>query len=315
MGYEQFQQALLEEVRHMVGERYQLQVRMFVKNNGVKKCGMVIRDGETGMAPVLYLETYYRQYQSGVALQHLAKLLLQDYLRIRIDPQVKESFFRDYHRVSGKLYCRLIGAEANEALLKQIPYEEWLDMAVVYYYSVEEEIIENATILIHREHLALWNITEEELKKTAWENTIRDFPPVYKSMQEILREFSQADPGTTEEEKKMYQEQVVDTPLHVLTNTGRMFGAVALCYPGQLKKIGLEIRGNFWVIPSSIHECLILPDDGNQNQKALDQMVREINASQLEPQEVLSDHVYYFHTATGVLRSGSAQAIRYIRLE
>ena len=80
----------------------------------------------------------------------------------------------------------------------------------------------------------------------------------------------------------------------MLTNTDGVAGAVALAYPNQIEIIRAGLDGGFYMIPCSIHECLILPDDGTYREEELNSMVRDVNKTQLQPDDVLSDHVYKF---------------------
>ena len=89
-------------------------------------------------------------------------------------------------------------------------------------------------------------------------------------------------------------EETGAAPMYVLTNQSKLDGAGALARDGVLDKIGDLMDSNFYVLPSSIHEVLIVPDNGNMQTKELENMVKEVNASQVAPEDLLSDKVQYY---------------------
>lgn len=82
--------------------------------------------------------------------------------------------------------------------------------------------------------------------------------------------------------------------MYILTNEEKYFGAAALLYPHVLSHISRLLHCNFYVLPSSIHECILVPDSGQFSKKELETMVREVNETQVEDEEVLSQNVYYY---------------------
>lgn len=139
-------------------------------------------------------------------------------------------------------------------------------------------------IQISLSHLEKWGIGTEQLKKDAWKNTLDKKRATLRRLCDILRESPEyARDG-----------ELPDSSLLVLTNTDGVAGAVAIAYPNQIEIIRAGLDGGFYMIPCSIHECLILPDDGTYREEELNSMVRDVNKTQLQPDDVLSDHVYKF---------------------
>ena len=87
--------------------------------------------------------------------------------------------------------------------------------------------------------------------------------------------------------------------LYVLSNEKRCQGAAAILYPGILAEAARRLKGSFYILPSSIHEVILLPDDGRGNGDGLHEMIADINQSQLREEEVLSDYAYRYDAATG----------------
>lgn len=291
MNYQQFQERLAEEVRHRSEGKFSVTLRTVTKNNGVCRRAMEVRGGGTDLHPSIYLDSYFDEYRKGVPVSHLANLVLEQCTEYGRDVHLPENFFRVYDEVSKHLYCKLINGQMNRGLLAGIPNRPWMDLALVCYYRIDEEILKDASILIRKEHLNFWGISEKRLFMDAWANTKREQKPVFSSLQSALADISETPAGDDE------------SPLYILTNEQKCFGAVCIGYPDVPEKIVKEIGGDYYIIPSSIHECLIIGTDDFYKPETLNRMVCDINRSQLEPQEILSDHVYFYDAERHVIES------------
>ena len=89
--------------------------------------------------------------------------------------------------------------------------------------------------------------------------------------------------------------------MYVLTNKEKLQGASTILYPDVLSTFADRKNANLWLLPSSIHEWIIICDDGNMNRETLSEMIQEVNGSQLAVDEILSDHPYYYNRTTKVL--------------
>ena len=67
-------------------------------------------------------------------------------------------------------------------------------------------------------------------------------------------------------------------------------------YPEFMDNMGELLGNDFFILPSSIHQMLILPDDGQVDAEMLRDMVKEVNATQVAPAERLTNDVYHFDT-------------------
>ena len=90
-------------------------------------------------------------------------------------------------------------------------------------------------------------------------------------------------------------EMDTDMPLVLTTDSGRL-GASALYYPGVTKHLGDIVGGDYFVLPSSVHEVLILPDRGQADPKDLARMVKEINEHEVLPEERLGNKVLHYRS-------------------
>lgn len=84
-----------------------------------------------------------------------------------------------------------------------------------------------------------------------------------------------------------------DVKFHVITNIQKFKGAAAIMNRKALKTFTQKYRTNMlFVLPSSIHEMMIAPYDSSLNLNELSAMVKEINETQVAPEERLTDRAY-----------------------
>ena len=87
--------------------------------------------------------------------------------------------------------------------------------------------------------------------------------------------------------------------MYILTNKERSLGAGTFLYPGVLKQAEELLGARFYVLPSSVHECILIPEEDGMTQEALTGLVTEINENQVDPREVLSNQAYYYRAEDG----------------
>lgn len=283
MNYEEFICRVQAEVKEKMGEKAQVERRRITKNNGVELEGITITEEGQRISPMIYLDEYYSIYERGVTIPQIGEDILRIYERSRESLPKTPDFYTDFEKVKARLACKLINYQRNEKQLVRVPYVRCLDLALVFYYALEEEEIGRGTILIYNSHLTMWGISKEQLYETARRNTPGLLPYEFIEMRELLAE-SFADGEDFEEE----------LPMYVLSNRERHFGAVNMIYDSVLSEIGRRIGDDFYVLPSSVHECIIVPAGAKATRSELSNMVWDINRTQVLPEEVLSDNVYFY---------------------
>ncbi len=198
---------------------------------------------------------------------------------------------------------RLIPTEANKELLLDVPSIPFLDLSLVFYLFLAEQKQGHIAALIHNHHMKSWNLDSKQLYKLASENTPRLLPPKLQLMGDLIQEMyisdsshsSAAFPDILSETDCQTIKEASDLlPLYVLTNRTGACGACACLYPHVLKNFANLLNQDLLILPSSIHEVLILPDDKTYTVPELSRMVFEINRTEVPVHERLSDHVYAY---------------------
>ncbi len=282
MTYYQFVHAVELKVREESKGRLDVSVNVALKNNGMVKQGILLKEENINISPTIYLEEYYQRFLHGENLDVIAKEILRIYGKVRFKTPMDADFIEDYDQMKGAVIYRVINREQNQELLKNVPYKKYLDLAVVYYILFDSTIYGSASMLIKNSHLSMWNVDIEEIHKRAKENTKQLLPYEFKTMASAVSEMI----GKPVE----IQEDI----LYILTNKNKSYGAATMLYPECLETIGEDLKENFYIIPSSVHELIMVRERDAPEEDELVEMVQEVNDTQVPEEEVLSDHVYYF---------------------
>ncbi|WP_230397617.1 DUF5688 family protein [Novisyntrophococcus fermenticellae] len=293
MTYTEFQTALADEVQLIADEGMSVSIQQLPKNNGVIMNALCIRHEHDAMSPLIYLDSYYTRYTQGVPLPHLARYLLDQYRKdILRNADISIHAFQNFEAAQKNIYCRVVNYELNTGRLLEIPHKRFLDLAITYYYQVDDSVLKDATVMITNSHCSQWNLSPEALHETAWENTVHQLPPNLQSMEEALCELLGEE--ASEEGCILPPPDASPIPMYLLSNKNRCLGAICMLYPGALRETAAHLQSNLFILPSSIHECILIPESQALPKEELEEMVKNINATQLEPQEVLSNRVYYY---------------------
>ena len=256
------------------------------KNNGVMLRAITIVNPDSNISPTIYLNDFKKQYEETHDIDEICNKIAElnekhEGVEFDVDSVV------NFSKVKTRICAKLISRERNRNLLKTVPYHEFLDLAVVYFVSVKE--MDFASILIHDNLLERWGVTEEELYSCAMQNTPLLFPENILPMSEVLKDMLSVEAMPEE------AFAVIEDTIYVATNQSKIFGAAVLLYPRFLEHEAEALGRNFYIIPSSVHEVLIIPAEKiEQDADELLEMVKEVNTTQVSDEEVLSDNVYYY---------------------
>lgn len=288
MTYQEFKQHILTGIRDSLGSGYTVSIQDITKNNDTHYDGLTILSSRHNLAPTIYLNRYYCDYQNGRSLTDVVCDILGVYEQNRPAKKIDVSFFTDYDKVKSRIVFQLINYERNRSRLADIPHFRYLDLAIVFNCLLESESSGSATILIRNQHLQLWSATCDDLYTLALSNTPRLLRCCLRNMTDVLSELADED-GLT-----VLPEAEPPCPMYILSNQYNRNGSVCILYQGLLKRFAERLSCDLYILPSSIHEVLIIPASSRIPDRELSEMVQNVNASQLSREEILSDHVYYY---------------------
>lgn len=317
INFKSFTQIMLSYLKERLGEDYTVFAHNVKKNNGIELTGIVISRTGCNTSPTFYIDDIYHKDITEEEIKREAKRIYDQFQRAEVKEDLDFSDFLDYQKVKERVVVKLINAEKNKELLMEIPHKLFYDLALVVYYPVQEVPFEGkAAILVYHTHREQWGVDEEELLEEAVKNTPRLFPGKIESMARVMRQILSSELGKSFSEEELgklgiSEEEWADIlmlpnpqngkrsiPMYVLSNKQKLYGAVCMLYPDLLKNFTDKIGQDCYILPSSIHEVILVPADAVSGGEELREIVTDINRTQVAEEEVLADSVYFYNRIT-----------------
>ncbi len=261
---------------------------VYLKNNDTECYGVSICRGETFISPVFYVDRFYDAYcQKKLTMEDVVRTIVGHFMTVSEACRDHSDISLEYEDCKEKIIYRLISANKNARYLESIPYIPFLDMAIIFLivYRLDEEGLES--IRVTTELMDSWGVGTEELMMLAKKNTPAIFPATLEPMADVMARLLHM-------EMDEIEEMELDSPLLLLSNKQGIYGATSMIYEEQAEQIGEILGENFYVIPSSVHEVLILPESEVSDPEPLDEMITQINRDHLGSVDVLSDRAYFY---------------------
>ena len=293
MDYETFKMKLSQDIYQTLCDSGMENVTMRFQNieklnQNYESLTVIPENGVFGAT--LNLETAFAEYSRNGDYKNVLDKSV-DVVLAGIDrmPTVDLENLLNYEAMKKTLAIDIISAERNETLLQKVPHELMEDMAAVYRFVLNNSEAGRETVLVTKDMLNNMGITEEQLMSDAKEIAPKIRPVVIQGMNEVMKEKM----GEEEFEK-------IDLPnkgneiLFLASVPDGICGAGVLAYPNFMEQAADIIGGDFFILPSSIHEVLLVPDDGSWSARALKALVENVNETEVRPEEKLTDSVYHY---------------------
>ncbi|MCI9047150.1 MAG: hypothetical protein HFG71_07730 [Hungatella sp.] len=296
MVYETFQTKIANTLQSHLGADYQLIFQKVPKNNGILLDGLCIIQKDRKASPTIYLNNYYDRYQEGIPFHSIIKEILQIYQDNSSVTNLDFSILNDFSRLKEKVVYKLIHTASNKRLLADMPSVPFLDLSIVFYLFLEKNESGQMTALIHNDHMKAWDTSKDELYRLAVTNTPALLPARLSTMAEVLKTIAREHLGSD------YREEFLDSllspcafsPLYVLSNSSGISGAGAVLYPHLLKNFAETMKSDLVILPSSVHEVLLIPNDEHVSFDDLADTVSHINRAEVPVEDRLSDQIYLY---------------------
>lgn len=317
MEYCEFLNWIQNETKPTAGKGGKVTINHIIKNNGRELDGLVIMEAESKVSPTIYLNEFYEQYIDGRELTEILEEIELIYKENRNRIHISADFFHDYSNIQNTIVYRIVNYDQNQKLLENIPHKRFLDLAVIYYCLLEQKDEGNATALIYNNHIEMWGVTEDDIFQAAVRNTPRLLKSIIRPMSELFNHMNPFEESNmfcdrvlseecTEKSKldfnhEEWSEEAEDAQLYVLTNCSKIHGASCMLYDDVLKTFADQIGRDLYILPSSIHEVILLPKLSCFDRNILDCMVKEVNCDGVSRDEILSDHVYEYNRKSGMI--------------
>jgi hypothetical protein len=298
MDFKEFAKNVSENLAQRLEGEYSLDIREYPKNNGVVNHGLIIMTDTVNVSPCIYLDAFYDKYSCGImSIHEVVNEIIKIYRDNEFESDWDTSRFTDYNKVKKYLRFRLINTEKNRGLLRTIPHRHFLDLSLIYTADFPcNKMNAVGSIQVKNMHTQMWGVDEEELYRQAKENMDTVGESTMESVGAIFDRIRKSDPDLDCE----VDDVDFDIPMYILSNRYRNHGAIQMLDKNALRAATDILGEDFIIIPSSIHEVMLVPDVAEAD--ALENMlntVREVNDTQILSQDILSYHVYRYEGATG----------------
>lgn len=263
--------------------------------------GLTVIKDDAVLAPTINLNRAFESYQlqPWVSMEQVLRKMAE---AIQDAPeQFNLNGITNYENARKKLFIRVSSAETNMDMLQNVPHQLMEDLAITYHILINMNDDGLSTTTVTNEMMKNYGITKEQLHADAMENSPGIMPPQIAPMGSIMEQLLGIDTRNAEMEAPAVDIMEVPTqcmleenPMVVVTNNQIVEGASVIFYPGIMDKIGEAFEGNLFILPSSVHETIVLPDNGDFDHRMLKDMVQEINANEVRPEEQLTNEVYHY---------------------
>ena len=299
LNFEEFQDYTKRFLKDHLPEELEgatIGINNVTKNNGLVLHGITVQPQGSNIAPTIYLDGYFKEYQEGTSaeeiMDRIARVAAENVDAPNEFSDIAHTF-TNYENVKDKIIMTVVNTEKNRDLLSGVPHQNREDLSLIYKVAVGNNPEGMATILIRNEHMEAWGVTPEEIHERAMENTKEILPVTVQSMNEIMREMFGRDGMPDEMAELMFEEMPMNQQMYVISNEVRINGAASMFYEDALSGLAEQMGTDLFILPSSVHEVIAVSTDMG-TPETLAEMVQEVNGGQVSADEQLSDHVYHY---------------------
>ena len=302
-NFARFQNDLMDRVREELDERgikdISLKLDTINSPDGVTD-RLIVSVGESKMSMAFRLNDIFSDYENGQDIDDIVdrvcNTIKENTTVISSKENPVKAFITDYDQVKDNLYLRMI--PGNSPILKETPHKLVGDMAVVVSVQLPAMSDSNgkSVVVVSTPLMDMYGVSKEQLFNDAEKACTKNDPLKFVPLGDIIRHLIDLEdlPDPAE----------VGITTYIASNASGFQGAGVLAYPDFFDKAVAELDGSFWLIPSSVHEFILIKDDGKAKAADLNKMIRDVNKSVLEPRDILSEQCYHFDAIEKTLTTG-----------
>ena len=280
MEYKEFVEYIKMNAGYIAGEGGNITINHVIKNNGCEMDGLVIMEKGKDIAPTIYLDSFYELYTNGENIKNIIRQIEVIYEQNKNNVTFDVNILKHFDTIKDKIVYKVVNYRSNEKLLEQVPHKRILD----------NEYGRSATALIYNNNLKNWNVTIDDVYKAALKNTPDLLHSKISSMAALFEKC-----GVNVDGEEVDLKDYVPSDMYVLTNESKLNGAACILYENVLYDFAQKLGADLYILPSSVHEVILLPKLSMFEKDELVNMVKEVNTEGVAADEVLSDHVYEYN--------------------
>lgn len=309
MEFEAFKNTIMDLVSKEVEDRglegISMKLTTVESPDGMTDRLMVSVD-DSKMSMAFRLKEIYQSVEDGEDIDHAVYKMvntIEDNISfVKEKEQDVKSFISDYEKVKDNTYLRLIPGDSP--ILKSTPHRMIEDMALVVNVHLDSFSDEHgkSCVVVTKPLMEMYGIDEAQLFADAEKNSLANEPMVFKPLLDMVKDLINSEDIPNPED--------VGIVTYIATNQSGFQGAAVAGYPDFCEKAAETIGGSFYMLPSSVHEFILIKDDGTPKAKDLNRMIKNVNETVLEPRDVLAAQCYHYDAKAKVLETGLNYAQR-----
>ena len=309
MDFEEFKNNLMELVSKEVEDRgledISLKLTTVESPDGMTD-KLMVSVGESKMSMAFRLKEIYKNVEDGENIDHavfkMVNTIEENISVVKNKEQDVKSFITDYEKVKDNTYLRLIPGDSP--ILKSTPHKMIEDMALVVNIHLDSISDDDgrSCVVVSRPLMEMYGIDEVKLFADAEKNSLENEPIVFKPLIDMVKDLINSENIPDPED--------VGIVTYIATNASGFQGAAVAGYPDFCEKAAETMGGSFYMLPSSVHEFILIKDDGKAKAKDLNKMIRNVNETVLEPRDILAAQCYHYDAKAKVLETGLSYAQR-----
>lgn len=290
LSFKEFIEKVKSEIHLLCGDGYQIILEPVPRNNGTEQMRIDIRKGQGEEMAHLCLDAYYEQYLEGMPVEEAVKDIW-DIFNSFEQRKVPEGLLDDFEKAKNKVVFSLVNYEMNRERLESMPYVPYLDLAIIFYVLLDRTENGERTAVVTNKELKAWGTTKEELLLLARQNTPRLYMAEVNSLNDVMKSFIK-----DTKSEAFFEEFITgeESSFYVLSNRNGVKGAAVILYDGLLKEIAKSLENDLLILPSSVHEVLVMAYDKEIDFLSIRNMVEHINKVDVPVCDVLTNQIYRY---------------------
>ncbi|MBQ9815698.1 MAG: hypothetical protein IJM53_08425 [Lachnospiraceae bacterium] len=287
MDYNEFKEAVISAVEKKLLDDESVVIRQVTKNNQQTLDGIFIHNDRDEIRPTLYLQHLYETFGDEDGAEEAADIILKvnaGYSGIKL---MSQDYVGDFEAARKRLAIKLVNTEMNREYLEDKPHREFLDLSELCFILVFSPDGDPGGIVVTNELLENWGVSGRMVLDMAEENTEKLMGTVFMPLKERIEDM------VMDIEDLKGTPFDVDCPAIIITNNYKVFGAANMLNKELMEKCAGIFGGDFIIIPSSVHEILLIDPALYPDGSELNRSIRDVNLLDEIPNN-LSDHYYVY---------------------
>ncbi|MBR5973851.1 MAG: hypothetical protein IK020_01575 [Clostridiales bacterium] len=262
-----------------------------VRKNNRELHGLIIRTPGNHVAPVFYYEDFYKAYKNGTTIDECIRTIIRFVENKNLPDNEFGERLTSWEKNRERLVLKMINFKKNRHMLMHAPFRRFGDMAVIVQIYMTDPNLGEGAITVDDDLAEIWSKSSKELFETALSN-MNNYPIKMMDLMEL---------SSCEEEDDMKAPRI-----YLATYDAAFHGASVILQTDVLLDFAKEKSMDFYVMPVSTHEILLIEQREDVNNAVLFEMLESINSDDRIPENMISEEVYSLDREQHCLRSLSS---------